>query len=108
MVIPQLSIHNTLTKVKNTLLNCLEEKLGHLKIRYISLPRDQRMGNIRRQNTLKAEMLREEIDTLRQMIEDTKLRGTWTFQMPTALKLLGASLIPIIAAIIESVLPYYL
>lgn len=108
-IMPQLRIHNLLRDVKAEVLKGLEEEHGHLKIRFMSLLKEkQQTSTITKRHIKRSKSLSQDIDFLRRVIKDTQKGGSWSFRMPTALKLLGASLIPIITALIQTILSSFL
>jgi hypothetical protein len=104
-IIPQLGMHKLLSEVKKAMLKMLEEEFDHLEFQYVTKLRGARMSRGRGKSVGVSSSLREEITTLGSIIERTRKGGTWSFEMPHALKLLFASAIPLLGAIVESLIP---
>ncbi len=100
-VIPQTGLHKILYLTKDGVINGLEEVHGRLKIQFIESLRATPHTTPPAANHTE---LREDIETLRQIIYDTREGPTFSFRMPTALKLLLASTIPIIVAVLQTLL----
>jgi hypothetical protein len=103
-IIPQVVLHNFLTQIKDSVLNGLEREHSKLSIEFFDSLRELR--KTRRTSKLQEahEQRRRDIELLRQMIHDNRDSPTWSFRMPAALKILFASILPILVLIIEVVL----
>ena len=106
---PQLELHEVLSKAKDAVGSGLEQEHSRIKIRYIESLRKM-YGTPDPESSIAPEHkeIRNDLDTLRVLIQDTQKSATWSFRMPMALKILFTSLIPIIVTILETMLPIML
>ncbi len=100
-LIPLFSLHKVLSKAKIAILDCLKDEYNHLKIAFMSYLREKRTTTSTSGISKKGKDLATEINAIQTMILETRLQWTWAFRLPMALKVLGASLIPALTAIIE-------
>jgi len=103
---PQWLIHTTLANLKSAILDATLEEYDRKKLVFTSLVRSKTTSFLT--DTESSKLVRPLYDSLLGMqILSSDMEGapTWTFRMPTALKLVATSLLPIIAAISQ---PYLL
>ncbi|MHA1577336.1 MAG: hypothetical protein ACTSU3_08230 [Candidatus Thorarchaeota archaeon] len=103
---PQWLIHSTLANLKSAILEATLEEYDRKKLVFTSLVRSKTSSFLT--DTESSKLVRPLYDSLLGMqilSSDMEEAPTWTFKMPTALKLVATSLLPIIAAISQ---PYLL
>ncbi|MFX1475155.1 MAG: hypothetical protein ACFFCO_06750, partial [Promethearchaeota archaeon] len=101
---PQVVLHNFLTEIKDSVLNGLEREYSQLSFKFIEALRKIQHTPRIRSHSDEHEQRRRDLEFLRQMIQDTRESPTWSFRMPAALKILFASLLPILVLVIEMLL----
>ncbi len=103
-IIPQVALHNFLTEMKDSVLNGLERGHSRLSIEFFEcLEETQQTYRSSRTREIH-EQRRRDIELLRQMIHDNRESPTWSFRMPAALKILFASILPILVLVIEIII----
>ncbi len=100
---PQWQIHSTLADLKTEVLDATLEEYDRKKLIFTSLIRSKTTSFLT--DTESAKLVRPLYDSLLGMqILSSDMEGapTWTFRMPTALKLVATSLLPIITALAQT------
>ena len=100
---PQWLIHTALATLKASILDATLEEYDRKKLVFTSLVRSKTTSFLT--DTESAQLVRPLYDSLLGMqilSSDMEEAPTWTFRMPTALKLVATSLLPIIAALSQT------
>ncbi|MGY5880410.1 MAG: hypothetical protein RTV31_09165 [Candidatus Thorarchaeota archaeon] len=105
-ILPQLHLHSLLAMVKEFELQYLENEHDSLKVQFLSiLGTSKSSGDTRKHlDPFERNSICNEISTLKDLIYDTRAAPTWSFRMPTTLKLLGTSILPFLATIFQQII----
>ncbi len=105
-ILPQLRLHSLLALIKEYELQYLENEHDSVKVQFLSTLGTSKVP-VSPKNHLdpfERNSLCMELSTLKDLIHDTRAAPTWSFRMPTTLKLLGTSVLPFLATIFQQVI----
>jgi len=100
-VIPQLGTHGLLARKKDDVIRQLDRAYGRINSAFLQSMADR---DFLKQSTIwkdRAE-IREDSQVIKEMLNHVKGMGVWSFSFPTVLKLIAATALPLLAAIVQA------
>ncbi|MFW9804882.1 MAG: hypothetical protein ACFFFC_19655, partial [Candidatus Thorarchaeota archaeon] len=102
--IPLNSLHKVMVETKNAVMKELDEEYDHLTLGFVSQLRElSRSKKANRQEEESIE-LATKLTALRGIIQETSQHSVWPIELPMVVRILVASLIPLLITLIDSIL----